>query len=653
MYQILTIVLATLLTSALSAQAQSLLTEQSANQLETRLAEINARLDRLAHYSPRSGSGSIGYRSDQYDDPHHTEWVQISLDQLSPIDQIVLVPTLWRDMQGGFVSDGFPVQFRILAGTTDAPQGTVIASISRDDPSLTGIAPFIIPCATTASWVRVEASELSPRQFDGQYNLELAEVMIFNGPENLALNQPVTIPENTPSVLEAYARKREFLVDGFVPYLMNSGFGTKRTAYISKPLPNTQPSILIDLEKSVPLNRIHLHTVEVSDTAPQALPSGYALPKRLLIEGANHSDFSDAIRLIDYEYQSIYDVGPILIRGFPETRCRYVRLTALEPYILNEDHNSTMGFAEIELFFHGENMALHRPIEGLETFKNRPLSALTDGSNIYGKILPVRQWMGELALRQSLENERPLIIAELNRRHARQKANLRRLAWLASLLATGIVITILIDRILRMRQIAIIRERFAADLHDELGANLHAIEMLGELANDSLHTPNELEETIKEIRALAGRTNIATRDCIHKQTAPTEPDLPKDMHRTAQRILTGIESNIQIEGEPILNELNPAAQYDLFLFYKESLVNISRHSGASCVDTQLTATPQNIQLIIHDNGCGLSEKIPSSLKRRARLLKGKITASSSNAEGTCIMLKLKICRRHRRHFWSK
>ena len=42
---------------------------------------------------------------------------------------------------------------------------------------------------------------------------------------------------------------------------------------------------------------------------------------------------------------------------------------------------------------------------------NRSYAALTDGRNFYGEILPLRQWLGELALRHELELERPQLPA--------------------------------------------------------------------------------------------------------------------------------------------------------------------------------------------------------------------------------------------------
>ena len=106
-----------------------------------------------------------------------------------------------------------------------------------------------------------------------------------------------------------------------------------------------------------------------------------------------------------------------------------------------------------------------------------------------------------------------------------------------------------------------------------------------------------------------------------------------------------LEHDISIEGQEFLNQLKPRTRADLFLFYKECLVNISRHSEATKFTTRLTADRRGIHLRISDNGRGLAQSgkagVPSSIERRARLLGAKVTVDSPATSGTCIDLKLR------------
>jgi len=620
----------------------------SLSRLERRLSTINSELEQLAKYSLRSGIGPVGYRSKTYDDTANTEWIQIELGKETAIDQIVLVPTIWRDTEKGFIDDGFPLEFSILAGTGEDPNGTVIARFGARDRLLPRIAPLVVPCpGTSASWIRIEATALAPRAWDGKYILQLDEILVFNGQENVALKQPVHA--SSPDEPAGFARRIRFLVDGFVPYLMDAHPGDQSIAYASKAGIGDQPTLTIDLEAVHPLNRIHLHAVDLSDTVPISTPIGFGVPQRLRVEGATRSDFSDALRLIDYHKETVYDTGPIIMRRFPETLCRYIRLTAIDPYIQNVVlSGSLIGFAEIELFSQGRNVARGKSVTASFDANHpyRSLSALTDGCNLYGQILPLREWMNQLARRHDLEAERPSVVAELNRRYARQKQNLTRMKWLAALLGAGVIFTLLIDRIIRMHEVARIKERFAADLHDELGANLHTIGLLSDLAEQAREEPKELSMFHQRIRAVTERTATAMRHCAAMQEASgLYAGLKADMERAAMRIMAKLEHDISIEGEEFLKQLKPRTRVDLFLFYKECLVNISRHSEATQFSTRLSASPREIHLTVSDNGHGIWESkgngIPSSLKRRARLLGAIVAVESPVTGGTCITLKLR------------
>jgi len=621
------------------------LSNPTLSQLEQHAEAIDSELDQLAHYSLRSGVGAIGYRSDVYQEAEHTVWIEIQLEADTAIDQIVLVPSIWRDTKAGFKADGFPLEFRIIAGTTQDAEGTVLASFDKDSNILPRIAPLLIPCATTASWVRVEASVLSPRQFDGKYNLELSEIMIFNGATNVALHRPVT----TSSIITKVrgARKKGYLVDGFTPFLMDAGRGEGTVAFLGVTSIDAQPSITIDLEDSYPLDRIQLHAIDFNDTVPQATPAGYGLPNRLRIEGALQADFFDARTLTEYHRKSIYDVGPILAQGFPATECRYVRITALEPYVFEEDNQeqdqARMGFAEIELFSGDNNVADGKTATThLLDGTGRSLTALTDGNNLYGQILPIRQWVEELARRHDLENERPLVTTELNRRYAHQKTMLQIFIWLTVLLVVGIGFIILIERTRQIRKISRIKERFAADLHDELGANLHTIGLLSDLSKELIHSPDKLAKLLDRIRIFTQRSGTAARYCTNMLEAKGIcEDLVEEMNRSSRRLLSDLDYDIEFSGEALFKDLKPRVRIDIFLFFKECLINILRHSGATQVSIRLVATTKDICLTITDNGHGIDsgqDQVPASSRRRARLLRARVTAEHPKQGGTRIRL---------------
>lgn len=627
----------------------------SLHQLENRLAEIDTELARLAPESLRSGVGSVGYESARHTSMDQTEWVEIDLGAEFSIDQIVVVPTLGRDSTTGLVSDGFPLDFRMITGT--AQTTNLVASFTEQDHLLPRIAPLVVSFQPiTASWVRIECTRLSAIHWlSHRYTLQLSELMIFSGRVNVALQKPVS----ASSSLGSTGRHKRFLVDGFVPYLMDAAKGKKSVAGAFRvQLGKSIPSLTIDLGESFPLNQINLHAIDSSHTVPEATTDDHAIPSKLFVTGANRPNFSDQKILFKYMRKSLVDSGPVIMRTIPETWCRYVRISAPTHQFERSANQARpyLGFAEIEIISGNQNVALHRPViasSGLDKHPSR-IKRITDGSNFYGKILSVRDWMNQLARRHDLETERPKVTAALSRRYAQQKSNLKwAIITVISLLVAGVVL-VLVERLLRQRAVAKTRERIAANLHDELGANLHAIGILGTYAKRVLDSPEKLTQTVDKIKALTDRTGEATRYCTEMQTAnEAHPILTDDLERTARRMIADIDCEFSIDGKELINRLPRRMRSDLYLFFKESLININRHADASAVKIKLTADAKNISLNISDNGCGITETeaspIPKSLTRRARLLRAAVTMSTPKMGGTQITLQFRSPRFQRRN----
>lgn len=632
---------------------RSTLEHSSLSALQHHLELIDQEIGRQATMSLRSGIGAIGYRSERSQDPDHSEWIQVRFAEQSEIDQVVLVPTIWRDGQAGFRADGFPIAFHLMVGDGNETQGSIVARFGPEDGFLPRLAPMVVDCppGTKGSWVRLVATSLGPRLWDGRQDLQLSEIMVFSGEENIALHAEVDVSSTdreTPSI------HKRFLVDGHLPYLMDAKYGEKSIAFVSPVSSEKRAQLVIDLESTQFIDRVHLHAVDTSDTAPQSTGTDFGVPRELVLIGSNHSDLAEAKTLCTIRVGSIYESGPIMMKRFEATACRYVAMIAEKPFIQSGDSSgrSQIGFAEIELFAHGRNVALHKPVTAnfRHRRRGRSLEALTDGRNFYGDILPIREWLNQLGRRHQLEAMRPVVSAELRSRYASQTSQLRLARWLIA--SSVIIIGFLLvgTRYHRARQLAQVKERFAADLHDELGANLHSIGLLSDLARDAKQVPEELSDHLQRIRDLTEKTGIAMRHLVETRE-PTElyTDFKSDMQEAAERIAVNVDHEIEVVGDQYLNELGPSTRVGLLLFYKECLVNISRHAGATQLQTRLVGTNSEIELYVCDNGCGMAAAAglrvaPPSLSRRARLLGATITVETPNAHGTSIRLRLRTRR---------
>lgn len=627
--------LTALLIAASASGASSSLDDRSMAELETELSELDAELDQLARHSLRSGSGSIGFRSQWYHAAEQSEWVRIEFEKEYPIDQIALVPALWRDYERGFQADGFPEAYRITIGSSDNPDGTLLGEFNSPRDSI-GIAPVVLSGkGISGSWILLETSRLSPRAFDNRFVLQLSEIFVFSGDENIALQNRVTVSSVHPGVQTPW--HPQYLVDGHTPFIMNSARGNRTLAYLLGRSRN--PSITFDLGEAYPLSGIHLHEAERSNTVPETDNVRFGMPDNLRILGANQMDFSDAFPLTEIRRISPTERGPIIMKKFPARSCRYVRITApsIEP-------DFKLAFAEIELLAEGVNVAGGTPVQTIpnRTTATRSAESMVDGYNLYGQILPIRQWINELARRHELQTLRPLIVSELANRYHHQKAALNKMKWTAALLAFAAILIVLITQLVRQKQVSRLKERLAADLHDELGANLHTISLVSDLAKESIDNPEKLSRLLDRSRFFAERSAAAARSCINTLEAKGIcDDLIDEMQRSSDRILADLEHDFSYSGEAWINDLKARKRIDLFLFFKECLTNIIRHAKASHVSIALDASKKWLHLKVTDNGSGKFDAVPPSLKRRAHLLGAKITMEHPSEGGTSIALKLK------------
>ena len=498
-----------------------------------------------------------------------------------------------------------------------------------------------------ATGVRIEVDILGKRAWDQVDCLQLSEVILFSGQQNVALHQTVA----SSSSEDIDSRNRKHLVDGILPYFMGLRNGAQSTAYLIKYNKALSPVLTIDLGEIYSISQINLHAVESSDTIPQTVPSNYALPKSFIVEGAIQADFSDARTLYEYHIRSVFDTGPILMERFPTTPCRYVRLRVREPYLnaFNQSNEAILGFSEIEVFSNGINVATEKGVSSniLPKDFGRTLEALTDGHNFFGRIIPIRDWLEQLSLRHEMEREHPLLVERLQQHYERQKDVLNQMSWLVAILTIIAIFLSILTRLIAQRSKQRLRERIAADLHDELGANLHAIGLLSDLSQKAQDNPSKLNNLLERIRRLTERTGAAARHCTNMLEAEElYSDVTDQMQRASKRLLHDIQHDLSTVGIEHLVKLSPRRRIDLCLFYQECLTNILRHSEATKVTTRLQADARQLELQITDNGKGLddsqSSRIPKSISRRSRLLGAKVDVHSPVEGGTSIHLVLRL-----------
>jgi signal transduction histidine kinase len=216
-----------------------------------------------------------------------------------------------------------------------------------------------------------------------------------------------------------------------------------------------------------------------------------------------------------------------------------------------------------------------------------------------------------------------------------------------------------LDHLARQREMDRERTRIAQDLHDDLGAGLTEIGLLGSLAQ----RPAQAEERVREhLRHITDKSRemVTSLDEIVWSLNPKQDSLralSQYFSEYAQQFLqvTALRCRIETAEElPELN-LNPDQRQNLLLAYKEALTNIVRHAHATEVHITMLMEGDAFALSVTDDGCGVNAAAAgpgadglANMARRLELLGGRCEVRSAPAAGTTVRLILPLDRIARR-----
>jgi two-component system sensor histidine kinase UhpB len=193
------------------------------------------------------------------------------------------------------------------------------------------------------------------------------------------------------------------------------------------------------------------------------------------------------------------------------------------------------------------------------------------------------------------------------------------------------------------------KARIARELHDELGQSLTGLKMdvadiLTQLRPDQAHAiaragamKSLIETTVASVRRIATELRPLMLDDLG--LVPTVEWLTHDFSRR-----TGIDVALQVPDSDFHAARDLATA--IFRVLQESLTNVVRHAGASHVDVTLSATDNDVQLRVRDNGKGIDAAAVGGvhtlgllgMRERARILGGELIVDSVPGGGTTITL---------------
>ena len=164
------------------------------------------------------------------------------------------------------------------------------------------------------------------------------------------------------------------------------------------------------------------------------------------------------------------------------------------------------------------------------------------------------------------------------------------------------------------------RSRIARDIHDQLGANLTQVALLGELVEGDKDAPGEVEAHARQISQTA-RDTTRVLDEIVWAVNPANDTLDGLMtyickHTQEYLAVAGVHYRFDVPGQLPSTPIPPEVRHNVFLACKEAVTNVVRHAQATAVWVRLRLASDFVVLEIEDNGRGLGDIDEKAAQKR-------------------------------------
>ena len=197
------------------------------------------------------------------------------------------------------------------------------------------------------------------------------------------------------------------------------------------------------------------------------------------------------------------------------------------------------------------------------------------------------------------------------------------------------------------------RSRIARDLHDQLGANLTQVALLGEMAEADKNSPAEIESHAKQISETARETTHSLDEIVWaiNPSNDTLEGLANYACKYAQEYLAlaYVRYRVDLPTELPTTPIPPPLRHNVFLAFKEAVHNVVKHAQASEAWIRLRLSPEHFTLEIEDNGRGIGNQTAPqnrnglrNMKKRMDDIRGEFSIASGANGGTIVKLTVPI-----------
>jgi signal transduction histidine kinase len=606
---------------------------------DAKAAAMTGELARLPDEPDDQSTERIGWHSRLTRDANSAKSITVDLGSAMDFDSVVLVPV--NAAKPGY---GFPIRFRVEALDEGAGLPVTLADATGADFAPPGNLPVIIDAPhVRARYVRVTATRLFTQ--DGFALFALGELIVLEGQRNLAAGAKVIGSDNyanAPAWDAANATDGQSVLGPPIHVEPSPGYGYHGQIAREE---TTTKWVQLDLGSVQPIDEVRLYAARPKDFPPRR---GFGFPLRFRVETDVSDDFSQPKILSAWTEDDFPNPGenPVFISSHHVT-ARYVRVTATRLWKRDQDFIFALG--EMQVFAGGENIAAGAKVTAHDNLEVGGWSArwMNDGFTSQGRLLNLGDWLHGLSRRREvlrelagLESTRPRLVADAWLRGAMLAAG--------GVAAAGLVgMTLLLRRRRRHRQeLATLRQRIAADLHDEIGSNLGSIALLARLAADQRSTDTRAD--LADIHRIAQETADSMRDIVWliQPGSRDTSDLIARMREVAGSLLGDIDW--KFEAGTVNRPFSLDFERQVFLLYKEALNNIRKHARARNVTISVGQQSGEFVLRITDDGAGFDPATAtgglglSSMRHRAEVIAASLKWDSQPNHGTQLELRARL-----------
>lgn len=615
-------------------------------EVEDRVSWIDARIGSLAKSQEHALKSANGCRLGRPKPTDPDPSVTLDLGGEFPLSQIYMIPAQREPAE----PDGlFPRRFSILTSRTpEFESPTTIYTTGQSSYPNPDLAPLRFSArGVNARFVRIVIE--SGRERGVSDLCALSEVIVFSGSNPVSFGCPVGA---VGSLSVPGLWSPNYLTDGRSPLgIWQSGqWSTNRGDFVEVSGSEQPVEWSLDLGSTQPIDRLVIFPYELSELSEAGVLSG-----ELAIWISDQADGSQPRQIKGPETW----IGegsckvPLIVPMHGET-ARTVRIVGTRPWKLGE--RNLHGMSELEVWSKGCNLAAGLPVTRSFQDTTTLVSNLTDGFASMRQIIGVDIWLSQLNERWRLDRELATLLPMRSQMASESELNA---TWGAAVALglTFLIPVVIVERrrLISRNQLDQLRKRIASDLHDDIGSNLGSISLIARTARKDLvrlKGPEEVLEDLGEVESIARESSLAMRDIVWllERRQDSIGDLVQRMRETAGRLLREVDYSIECNSSKVDSRLTLDAKRHLFLFYKEAVHNIVKHSQANRVVIRLGDQGERLFLEVSDDGVGLPQNrdqrgnTVQKLEERARVLEGQLQIESENGVGT--LLRLVVRRAH-------